>query len=194
MSIITPTTELEAVNTLLRAIGESPVSTLVGDVGVDVVTARATINEIMKAVQVEGWLFNTEYDYPLTRNVDWEIPVPLNALVVDVPRHKYPTIDPIWRGTKLYDRKNHTYVFDQNLEARVVFALPFEEMPESARHYITYRAARKFENTSQGSDVLHQYNARDEQIARARFVTEQSEDEDLHFLADTPDFIQLWRT
>ncbi|MEO0471881.1 MAG: hypothetical protein AAF206_19805, partial [Bacteroidota bacterium] len=34
----------------------------------------------------------------------------------------------------------HSYVFTENLKAKVIFLLPFEEMPESARHYITYRA------------------------------------------------------
>lgn len=193
MSMITPTTELEAVNTLLRAIGESPVSTLTGDVGVDVVTARATLMDVMKAVQTEGWIFNTEHNYPLTRNINKEITIPVNALAVDVSRRRYPTIDPVWRGDKLYDRMNHTYQFEQNLEAKVIFALPFESMPQSARHYVTYRAARKFENNSQGAREMNQYNERDEFIARAQFVDEQADDEDLNFLADSPDFSQLWR-
>lgn len=191
--MITPTTELEAVNTLLRAINESPVSTLSGSVGVDVVTARATLAEISKAVQTEGWIFNTEHDYPLTRNLAGEIFVPANALVVDVAKRRYSSIDPVLRGRRLYDRKNHTYTFAQNLQARVVFALPFEEMPESARHYVTYRAARRFQDNSVGSVELHRFNERDELLARARFMDEQAEDEDLNFLKDTADFGQLWR-
>lgn len=190
--MITPSTELDAVNTLLRAIGESPVSTLTGDVGVDVVSARATLLEIMKAVQTEGWIFNTEYCYPLTRDGNNEILLPANALSVDVSKRRYPNIDPVWRGGKLYDRKNHTFTFDINLEATIKFALDFEDMPESARHYITYRAARKFESTEQGATDLHQYNERDEMIARARFCDEQAEDEDLNFLTDSPDFVKLW--
>lgn len=97
------------------------------------------------------------------------------------------------RGRKLYDRMNHTYKFDVDLEARVVFGLDFTELPESARHYITYRAARKFQDNSVGSTELHQYNERDEMIARARLLDEQTEDEDLNFLKDSPDFSQLWR-
>lgn len=191
--MLTPSTELEAVNTMLRAIGESPASSLSGSVGVDVVTARSTLTEISRAVQTEGWIFNTEYGYPLSRDVNNEIGVPTNALVVDVPRRVYPSIDPVIRGRKLYDRMNHTYKFDVDLEARVVFGLDFTELPESARHYITYRAARKFQDNSVGSTELHQYNERDEMIARARLLDEQTEDEDLNFLKDSPDFSQLWR-
>lgn len=192
MALITPTSELEAVNQLLAAIGESPTSTLTGEVGVDVVTARSTLASISKAVQTEGWIFNTEYDYPLSRDNAGEIAVPVNALVVDVKRNRYTGIDPVLRGQKLYDRKNHTNIFDVDLEAKIIFALAFEEMPESARHYVTYRAARKFQDNSVGSKELHQYNLRDEIAARARFVDEQAEDEDLHFLKDTPELNKIW--
>lgn len=191
--MITPTTELEAVNTLLRAIGESPVSILSGDVGVDVVTARAELAAVSKAVQTEGWLFNTEHDYPLSRDMDGKIYVPANALVVDVKSRRYANVDPVLRGQQLYDRANHTYVFTANIEAKIIFGLEFNMLPESARHYITYRAARKYQDNSLGSSDLHRYNSEDELMARARFVDEQAEDEELHFLKDTEDFGQLWR-
>jgi len=190
--MITPTTELEAVNTMLRAIGESPVSTLSGEVGVDVVTARQTLTEIMKAVQTEGWIFNTEYDYPLTRDISGQIVVPANALQVDINKREFFDIDPVMRGNRVYDRKNHTFTFTVDLKAKIIFGLPFTDMPESARHYVTYRAARKFQDNSLGSSELHQFNERDELMARVRFMDEQAEDEDLNFLKDTPGFRQLW--
>jgi hypothetical protein len=192
MTMITPSTELEAVNTMLRAIGESPVSSLYGDVGVDVVTAKHTLMEIMKAVQTEGWIFNTEYDYPLNRNVSGQIVVPANALLVDIARSRFGDIDPVMRGSRVYDRKNHTFIFTVDLKAKIIFGLPFTDMPESARHYVTYRAVRKFQDNSLGSSDLHRYNERDELMARVRFMDEQAEDEDLNFLKDTPGFNQLW--
>lgn len=190
--MITPSTELEAVNTMLRAIGESPVSSLSGDVGVDVVTARQTLTEIMKAVQTEGWIFNTEYDYPLARDVGGQIIVPANALQVDINKREFHDIDPVMRGNRVYDRKNHTFIFPTDLKAKIIFGLPFTDMPESARHYVTYRAARKFQDNSLGSSELHQFNERDELMARVRFMDEQAEDEDHNFLKDTPGFQSLW--
>jgi hypothetical protein len=192
MSLVTPTTKLEAVNTMLRAIGESPTSTLSGDVGVDVVTARQTLDEVTKAVQAEGWLFNTEHAYPLSRDSENNIVIPATALSVGVDRRKYFDIDAVLRGNRLYDRKNHTYVFDRDLEAKIVFGLDFEEMPETARTYVTYRAARKFQDTSLGSQELHQFNEKDELYARIRFMDDQAEDEDLNFLKDDPAFQPLW--
>lgn len=183
-----PTTQLEAVNQMLAAIGESPVSSLAGDVGVDVVTAKATLKEVTKAVQTEGWLFNTEHEFPLLRNGDGHIFVPKNAASVDVIRNRFDGTDPVLRGERLYDRKAHTYIFTQDVKAKIIFLLPFEEMPETARHYVTYRACRKFQNNSVGSPELHRYNSTDEMQARIIFMADQAEDEDLNFLRDDPEF------
>lgn len=193
MAIITPTTELEAVNILLQAIGESPTSSLTGEVGVDVVTAQATLSEVTKAVQSEGWQFNTEYDYPLSRSNNGEIGIPVNALSVDVDKRKYYGIDPVQRGSRLYDRKNHTYQFDEDLTATVVFGFGFEDMPQVARNYVTYRAARLFQDNSLGSNDLHRFKKEDEVAARIRLMEEQAEDEDLNFLTDDPQFQPMWR-
>jgi hypothetical protein len=192
MQTPTPTTELEAVNTMLRAISESPTSSLDIDVGVDVITAKATLASISRQVQSEGWLFNTEHDYPLPMTVDGEIPVPTNALTVDVNRRKYPFLDPVLRGNRIYDRENHTYKFEQPLEARIIFLLPFSDMPETARSYVTIRAARVFQDDSLGSDALHKFKLRDELMARVHLLEDQSEDADLNFITDDPQFNPQW--
>jgi hypothetical protein len=61
------TTKLEAVNIMISVIGESPVNTLSGtSVPVTVTQAVHALDETSKAIQSEGWHFNTEYDYPLS--------------------------------------------------------------------------------------------------------------------------------
>ena len=62
------TTKLDAVNIMISVIGESPVNTLGGTsaVPVTVVQAESVLNETSKAIQSEGWHYNTEYDYPLS--------------------------------------------------------------------------------------------------------------------------------
>lgn len=190
---VSPTTELEAVNQMLRAIGEAPVSSLTGDIGVDVVTARATLNDVMKAIQTVGWLFNTEHEYPLQLNGDNEIILPTNAASVDVCRGRFGNTDPIQRGSKLYDRKNHTYTFSQDIKAKIIFLLPFDELPETARYYVTYSACRKFQDNSVGSEELHKYNASDEMRAWIVFQDDQAEDADLNFMRDDPTLGLIWR-
>jgi hypothetical protein len=184
-----PTTRLQAVNMMLRAIGESPVSTLEDDGGLDLPNAEATLDEILIAVLTEGWQFNTEYNYPLVKDLNGNINVPPNTLSCDFQRTH--THDPVLRGTQVYDRKNHTYSFPENLKATIVFGLPFEQLPQSGRTYVAYRAARKFQDTELGSDALHQYNEADEYRARIVFTDEQADDEDLNLLRDTPGFHRL---
>lgn len=50
----TPTTELEAVNTMLSGIGEAPVNSL-SEVTADVSLARHILNEVSREVQLEGF-------------------------------------------------------------------------------------------------------------------------------------------
>ena len=62
------TTELEAINIMLAAIGEAPVNSLIGTLPVDVKMAQKLLNEQNKAVQSEGWSFNREFNVVLTRD------------------------------------------------------------------------------------------------------------------------------
>lgn len=189
----TPTTQLDAVNTMLMTIGESPVSSLTGSVGVDVVEAKQTLNTVMKAVQTGGWVFNTEHEFPLQVDLDNHIALPANAASVDVYKGRFGDTDPVARGLRLYDRKNHTYSFDTSVKARIIFLLPFEEMPSTARYYVMYRACRVFQNNAIGSEILHRYTLQDERVALADFENDQAEDEDLNFIRDDALFGRIWR-
>lgn len=165
----TPTTELEAVNLMLSVIGESPLSSLSSTTVVDAVLARQVLSEVSRTVQSKGWHYNTEKAYPLLPDVySKTISVPSNCLRVDTV---YPTedVDAVHRGTRLYDRKNHTYQFDKSLKVDMVILLPFDELPEAARYYIAVRAARVFQARTVGSDALWQFSAQDEKDALVAF-------------------------
>lgn len=166
-TVVTPTTELEAVNVMLAVIGESPINSLNSPAVVDAVTAQAVLSEISRAVQSTGWHFNIELDYTLTPTVfEKEIQVPGNCLRVHTSGDDRFT-DVTQRGTRLYDRKNHTYRFDKSLKVDMVILLPFTELPEAARYYITIRAARTFQARTVGSEALYQFTAQDEAMAHA---------------------------
>lgn len=162
---VTPTTELEAVNLMLDAIGESPINSLTNSAVVDAVKARAVLSEVSRAVQQKGWHFNTEKDYELVPTAfDHEIILPGNCLRVDTVGRDKAT-DVVQRGKRLYDRRKHTYSFDKSLLVDMVILLPFEELPEAARYYIAVRAARVFQARSVGSESLYQFTSQDEQMA-----------------------------
>ena len=173
------TTKLEAVNTMLGVIGESPVNTISGSsLPVSVVMALNVLDEVSREVQSEGWHFNTEFEYPLVRNSSNQFSLPTNTLKIDTPIDKYTDIDVVQRGTSLYDRKNHTDVFDEDLEVTITFELAFEDLPQQFRTYINIKAARKFANRFLGSPEIESFTLRDEINAKATAVDSDSENAD----------------
>ena len=77
---VAATTELEAINIMLAAIGEAPVNKLTGSLPVDVKIAQSTLVEINKSVQGEGWSFNTEIDVTFSPNSSKQIVLPTDVL------------------------------------------------------------------------------------------------------------------
>lgn len=164
-TVVTPTTELEAVNIMLAVIGESPINSLNSPAVVDAVTAQAVLSEVSRAVQTTGWHFNTEEGVTLTPTMFvGEVQLPANCLRVSTSGASRNR-DVVHRGNRLYDRQNHTYVFTENLTVDMVILLPFNELPEAARYYITIRAARTFQARTVGSETLYQFTAQDEAMA-----------------------------
>ncbi len=166
MSTPTLTTQLEAVNSMLATIGEAPVNTVTGT-SADAAVALSILDETSREVQSVGWKFNTERDVDFPRSEDGTIPIGPNILRFDVEPRSNHDVDPVQRGTRLYDLKGHSYKFPRDLKAEVVYYLPWEDLPEQARRYITIRAARIFQSRMVGSDRLEMFTLRDEQTALA---------------------------
>ena len=194
MSITAATTELEAINIMLAAIGEAPVNKLTGTLPVDVKIAQNLLNEQSKSVQGEGWSFNTEYDVVLTRSANNKINLPANVLKVDVNIQDHPQIDAVQRGLKLYDRFKHTDIFDEDLKCEVLYFLKFEELPEPARRYINIRAARVFVDRSVADDSLRTYTQQDEVRARAILLDSDSNNNDTNMLIGDPSITGRFNT
>jgi len=162
---VTKTTRLEAVNTLLETIGLSPINTLTGEKTNDVIRAESVIEEVNREVQTMGWYFNMEEDYTLNADRKGQINLPDNIMRIDFDDQRIHDVEPVIRGTRLYDKKNHTYTFTKNLTVTVILALPFEELPEAARRYITIRGARIYGDRMVGSENLNAFTRNDEMRA-----------------------------
>lgn len=174
------TTKLEAVNTMIAVIGEAPVNTLGGTaVPITVVQAENVLDETSRAVQSEGWHFNTEHEYPFTPDAtNSKITLPSNVLTIDLDPQIYTDVDPVQRGNTLYDRKKHTDIWTKEVKASVTFQLDFTEIPEQFRNYITIKAARIFSNRFLGSREIEGFALRDEVEAKARAIDSDSENAD----------------
>jgi hypothetical protein len=165
---LTPTTELEAVNRMLAAIGEAAVSSLDEVTFEDAQSAVTALRMTSREVQTKGCHFNTEIELELTPDGDGYLQLPANAMRVDSVADDLDK-DVVQRGQRLYDRRNHTYVFERPMKVDITVLLAFEELPEYARQYIYIKAARQFINDMQGDSTSHSIKERDELRALADF-------------------------
>ena len=191
---VAATTKLQAINIMMAAIGETPVNTLTGTLPADVVIAQSTLTEINKDVQSEGWSFNTEIDVTLTRDGSNHINLPKDILRVDANIHQHPTIDPIQRGLKLYDRQNNKFTFDEDLICTIVYFREFDEIPKQARRYMTIKAARVFVDRLVGDQGLRTYTEQDEIRARAILMETDYANADHNLLRGDPSLTNIFDT
>ena len=176
----TNTSILEAINTILSAIGEAPVNSLTGTLPIDATQANNLLNEITRETQAAGWHFNSFYDYTLSLDTDSKIPLAENIMRVDLDINKYSpsTYNVIKRGSFLFNKKGNTFTFDKALDAKVTLFLPFDELPENARRYITIRAARIFQDRLLGANTLHGFGITDEMNALTILKQEEADTAD----------------
>ena len=191
---VAATTELECINIMLAAIGEAPINSLIGTLPVDARIAQSTLTEVNKSVQSEGWSFNTETDVTLTRNGSNQINIATNVLRVDANIHQHPTIDPIQRGLKLYDRQNNKFEFEEDLICTVVYFRDFSEIPEPARYYMNIKAARLFVDRLVGDQALRTYNKEDDTRARAILMETDLANGDHNMLRGDPSLTNVFDT
>ena len=164
---LTLTTKLEAVNTIIACVGESPVNSLDASLSSDAAVALNTLNEVLREVQSRGWHFNTE-KRTLVRDSDGRIPLAPNIVRIDTDVSDHPEIDIAIRGGFAFDRGASTGTFTTDIrDVQVVLLLDFEEIPEPARRYVMIRAGRLFADRMVGSEKHNAYNMRDEMMAWA---------------------------
>lgn len=166
------TTLLEAINTLLAAIGSSPVTNTDTPQNADAIIAKNNINRALRDIQTEKWYFNSESDYPLTPDVNGTIHIPNNIINIDFTGRLGEGNRFVIRGKKLYDRLNHTFKIDEQLEADVVLCLEYDEIPESAAQYVIAQAARRYQEEMLGDPSLRTWTKQDEDIARGNLLDE----------------------
>ncbi len=136
-------TELSAVNSILGAIGQSPVAALDFN-NPETSFIYNILTEVNKDVQNEGWHFNTEYHVKTAPAGDGTISLPTKTLRYDINDTRHTkTIDVVVRDGKLYDLVDHTNVFEDDIYLDIVTLYKFEDLPNPFQRYITYRAASR---------------------------------------------------
>lgn len=155
------TTQLQAINTMLSCIGESPVSSLSSTHSADVTVAMNILDEVCRDLMTREWYWNTKKNVTLIPNASGKIIVPTNWVRID-----HETLDLIKRGAYLWDRENETDVFTtQVTELTVVMFLDWNDMPEAARRYCMIRGGRTLAARMVSSEKAVGFTERDEQQA-----------------------------
>lgn len=142
--------DLSAVNSVLGAIGQAPITTLNYE-NPEVGLCMNLIKETSVDVQSEGWYYNTENHLKFTTvggtGADANrVIVPLNALSMNISGGD------IWRYVKvterngyLYNKTYHTYDWSNwdggCVYCNVVWLFEFENIPPTFQRYVTLRAS-----------------------------------------------------
>lgn len=129
-------TQLDAVNIILRKLGEQPVTNL--DVQYPTIAvALPALDEARVAILQEGWWFNSAVDFDFYPDVNGQLNVP-DAMLMFYPDEpdKY-TFD----GVRIVLADTLSPIVNATVRGRAVFNKDFEELPNVARYAIAYRAA-----------------------------------------------------
>ena len=141
-------TELDAVNSILMSVGESPVNTLTVQ-SPEVAIAQKTLRQVCREIQAEGWSYNTENEYPIDLDPNNKCIVPNNILQIDLNIYQHGKDYNVVRRSdngvqKIYDKKNHTFTFENcsKLYFDIVWMFAFEDLPQAFKDYVTAKATR----------------------------------------------------
>ena len=174
-------TELSAVNSILGAIGQAPVTTLGTISVVDGTTAydNPEISFIYNLLrdsnvdtQAEGWHFNTEEHVvfkpdPTTKKIQ----IPDNILSLDLhDNYAKRSFDLVRRDGFIYDKIDHTFEFQDDMDLDVVYLITFDNLPIVFRRYITYRASRMAATQLVANPQLVRLLGTQEQLSRAALM------------------------
>ena len=163
-------TELSAVNSILGAIGQSPLTTLNFDIP-EVAMIFNLLRDANVDTQAEGWHFNTEKHVKFSPNSDGKIAIGNDILSMDLHDNQARrTFDLVRRNGFLYDKQDHTDIFTADIDLDVVRLYTFENLPIVFRRYITYRASRVAATQLVANPALTRLLAVQEQQSRAALM------------------------
>ena len=170
MSTTSRLTEIDAINEVLAAIGQAPVTTL-DQTNPDVSIIQQTLTSVSREVQSEGWHFNKENNYELVPDSNKEILIPDNILQLDLNRVNSGHSDVVRRNGKLYDKwkepRSEATKFDEKIRADIVWYLSWMDLPVPIQDYIIARTSTVVSSRLVGDSNQYQILQQREIAARA---------------------------
>ena len=160
--------ELPAINQILTSCGQAPVTTL-DQTNPEVAIAYATLLQVSREVQSEGWTFNKEYHVEFNKDNNNEILIPNNIIQIKLTENAQNSpYHAVRRSGKLYDRQNHRYTWEYSpIECDIIWEFDFIDLPEPIQNYITARASTLVSGRIVGDDDQYTRLRNQEQEMRA---------------------------
>lgn len=189
MAVLSPMTDLEAVNRMLASIGLAPVNTLENSGIGDVAKAHQQLLETTRDVQSVGYSWNTDTQYKLTPDGDGAIILPEGVLDIDASDKSVNVVTrrhPDKGKLALYNQDDQTFEFEAELEVDIIWGYPFNDVPSAARAYIATAAARRFQAQVVSSPVLDRFNEEDEARAYMLLARHERRVSDLNSFRRSP--------
>ena len=159
------TTELDAINHILRTVGLGlRLATSTINLHPQAIAAQATLAEVSKDVQAKGYWFNTIILTLSPTETTGEIRLPSDTLSADPTN---PSSRLVQRGLRFYDPKANTYDIGLSIQTSIVGLLPMDELPHTAASLIKHKAAlQHYENRSNDGSKARSLTNR---LTEARF-------------------------
>ena len=165
-------TELSAVNSILGAIGQSPVTSIVS-ANPETSFIYNLLRDSNVEVQNEGWHFNTERHVTYTPDSNGKIAIGADIIKMDVTdgwvKRQY---DVVKRSGNLYDKYDHTDDWSDHTEILldITKLIAFEDVPSVFQRYIVARASRQAATQLVANPQLVQLMTTNESLARANCI------------------------
>ena len=163
-------TELSAVNAILGAIGQSPVTSL-NFTNPEISFIYNLLRDANVDLQNEGWHFNTERHVTYTPDANGKIVVGNDVLKMDTTDGWIDrTHDVVKRNGYLYDKQSHSDDFSGHsggIKLDIVKLISYEDLPEVFKRYIIYKASVRAATQLVANPQLAQLLSQQESISRA---------------------------
>ena len=166
-------TELSAVNAILGAIGQSPV-TSIDKTNPEIGFIYNILRDSNVDLQAEGWHFNTEKHVTYTPDsTTGKIAIGADILRMDTTDGWTDrTHDVVKRNGYLYDKQSHSDDFSGHttILLDIVKLISFADLPEVFKRYIIYRSSVRAATQLVGNAQLAQLLSQQEVLARAAIM------------------------
>lgn len=196
MASNTRTTKLMAINAMLSIIGESSTNTITGTLPFEVDLALSILDETIREILQDSYVFNTEYDITVVPSVDSLLIVQDHWVRVTSSNPNDPeefVIREISVGSNtycLYSLKDKTKIFISSVDIDIVYLLDWADLPEPAKRYATIRAGRVYADRLVGSTNIRQFTQQDEFEAKAHLLNYETGVDRLNMILDSAETTQ----